>query len=77
MELETQTGQVRDFQGITTSLIHEARVHFDILCERYPDAAIIEMRISEDGDISGTIDKSTWKRTKADSPWHRTQREEQ
>jgi len=39
----------RDHFATDPQVIREAGVHFDLLCERHPGAALVELRIDDDG----------------------------
>ena len=69
LKLFSQHGRVRDFKGLTPLLVREGRIHFDILCEKYPNAGFVEMRLSEDGSIYAAVEDKDIGRT----PWSQNQ----
>lgn len=55
MKEQREVGRVRGWAGITDDLIREASVHFDFLCEKYADHAVVEFRITDDGHVIAAV----------------------
>lgn len=45
---------------IDANLVRESKVHFDILCERYPKAEIVLLRVAADGAITAEVQATNW-----------------
>ena len=56
--LRREYGRVREGLVDDFDVVRESRVHFELLCERYPDSAWVEFRVDCNGRCTVAVEEN-------------------